>query len=501
MPSNIQRLFHALADEPKAEYDKVAEKPKPPTGEAGVSGTTIYSGQIFSEENVKLQWEKAYGYPGVMEWGEWERLERTDHMVASALNMLAAPIRDSEIAIEYAEEVEVDGAEAKQEELAELDEEDAHEDAIVSFVKDCFGEWIEPGWAQLLEQIVHYGLGYGFSLHEIVWNVRQDDRVPGGTAVYPCKLAQRLPSSVKANGWVVENGELQAVMQSGTKDGKWVDGIRLPADKCLLATWNRSGQNYQGVSAFRAGWYLGKIRAELLKIVAIGHSRESLGIPVIESEKDVSLSDAQREKLQTVIENIIYQENAAIQLPAGVKLNWIFSSGADKSHVMDTWNRLGVALLELVQVQQLALGTGETGSRSVGEVHDATKNAFVSGIRAWIESVFNGVGAQPYTGLVRKIIDLNFGPQKRYPKFKLVPKADEDTSDGPGQKLWVDAVAAAANAKAVHLMPKDEEFVRRRLGLPAVSEAEIVAEKEVRDQKALEIAGAMPPKPPFMAPK
>ena len=487
--------------------------------EVGVSGTTVYTNRIHVEENSALKWEKAFGSPGATAWGEWEKLERTDHMVASALNLLAAPIRDAEVSIEistYAgpskesgggdlgnEPTAAAGAEpearSERPEYPRPDDDtddepsrpmgQAPQEVIAAFVKDCLTEWVEPGWPQLLEQIVRYGLGYGFSLHEIVWGTRPDDRVPGGVAVYPRKLAQRLPSSVKSDGWVTENGELKSIIQAGTRDGKWEDNVILPANKCILATWNRAGDNYQGFSAFRPGWYLAKIRAELLKILAIGHERESLGVPVMEVDKDATLSAAQIENLQEVLENIRFHENASLLLPAGVTMNWVFSPGANKGHVLETWDRLGLALLELVQAQQTALGTGGTGSRAVGEVHDATKNAFVNGIRAWIESAFNGVGSQPYTGLVKKIIDLNFGPQRKYPKFVLKIGGEGIGEAAVDQKAWVEAVASAKGAGAIVLTEKDEDFIRNKLGLPEVTPEErqaLKAEDETQKQAQLE---------------
>jgi hypothetical protein len=478
----------------------------PPVGELGLSGTSNWNGRIHVEANTKLQWERAFGTPGATDWGEWEKLERTDHQVASALNLLAAPIRDAEVEIalpkEHAEALKAkarepgpeiaDEAEPEEKEFADEvagspsesarpdgtpEQRDPAQDAegepaadpmvqeaeqmqkIADFVRDNLTEWLDPGWPQLLEQMVRYGLGYGFSLHEVVWDTRDDERVPGGKAFYVKKLAQRLPSSVKSNGWIEKNGELVAVKQSGVKDGKWYEAIELPADKCLLATWNRSGNNYQGFSAFRPGWYMGQIRAELLKIIAIGHQRESLGVPVAEVDKDVPLTEEQREALQTLLENSVYHENAAIQLPPGVKMQWVFSPGANKSHVVETWRALGLSMLELVQAQQQALGTGDTGSRAVGEVHDATKNAFIQGVRAWIEAVFNGTGSQPYTGLVRKIIDLNFGPQKVYPKFELRLKKAESDTESTRQLQF-------------------EVFISEYLGLPPIDPNERAAMKE-----------------------
>src|SRR5688572_29719770 len=85
--------------ESKAETPAVAVQSAPSQVELGTSGTVNWNGQIHTESNAKLQWTRAYGTPGATAWGEWETLERTDHQVAAALNLLAAPLRDSEIEV------------------------------------------------------------------------------------------------------------------------------------------------------------------------------------------------------------------------------------------------------------------------------------------------------------------------------------------------------------------------------------------------------------------
>lgn len=412
----------------------------PPSGELGVPGTINWDGRLHTEANTKLQWEKAYGQPGSTSWGEYEKLERTDHQVASALNLVSAPLRDSIVEVEPASEDEADVA-------------------MADFVRDNLTEWLEPRAPQLLEQQVRYGLGYGYHLGELVWDTRPDKRVPGGQATYLRKLAQRLPSSLASNAWVEKDGELRAIRQQGHRDGKWVD-VELPSDKVLLCTWNRTGSNYQGFSAFRPVWYLAQMRADLLRILAIGHQRESCGVPVAEVDKDAALSDDQREELQSVLEDLVYHENAGLQLPPGVKLQWVFSPGANKGHVLETWRALGLAILETVQAQQQYLGTSDTGSRAVGEVHAQAQTAFVQGVRAWLEACWNGVGGQPYTGVIRKLVDFNFGAQEKYPLLRLVTKKAEL----PPMELAT-AVATLKGAGALTLTADDENDLRERLGL------------------------------------
>ena len=142
-------------------------------------------------------------------------------------------------------------------------------------------------------------------------------------------------------------------------------------------------------------------------------------------------------------------------MPGGWKLNWVFSPGANKGHVLQAWRDLGLVVLQQVGAQQLALGTGETGSRSVGEVHDARAQAYVRGAVSVLESEFQR--------LVRKLVDINWGPQKAYPKLKLTLKRPE-----LGVKERIEAMGLAKGAGLLTVLPRDENLVREALGMSPI---------------------------------
>lgn len=412
----------------------------------GVSGTTNYWGQLFTESNPALLGDRGYGLPGVRGWGAWEKLVRTDCAVAAALDMVVAPLRDAEWNIEPSP-VPVAGAAAH-----------------VEFLRWNLHERMDPPASTLAEQMSRGFLTYGFSIHEAVQTAEPHPLAPGGVAICVDKMAQRLPSTLEYNGWIEVDGELSEVRQRGVRDGRYVTNVSLAAERILLASWNREGNNYQGYSAFRPVWYICQIREHLLRILGIGHQREALGIPVAEVDINASLTPGERQRLRRVLENVLYHENAAVVLPPGVKLQWLWSPGANKGHVVETWKCLGLAVLEVMQSQQMALGTGDTGSRAVGEVHDVTKNAFINGVKATLESVLNGVGRRPYAGLARKMLSPNFGELPAYPRIKLALP----TSSLP-PKEFVGALAQALGAGLVTWTSHDENRVRAALGLSTLA--------------------------------
>jgi len=417
--------------------------------EKGVSGTSNWNGDILAESNTKLIHGQAYGQSGSRTWGEWEKVLRTDSDVASAISFNAAQVRDANVSITAAK-THPDPALAK---------------AQADFVRWNLLEALEPGWAELSQQMVRGMLGFGFSLHERVYAPCENALLPGGKGWKVAKLAERLPVSLTQNPWIRENGELKAIRQRGEKDGKWAE-VELAASDVILCTWDRNGDNYAGFPQTRSVWYLCKIREQLLKLVGISAVREGAGIPVAKVDKDTKLSKVQRKKLSKLLSNLVAHENASVVLPSGVDLNWVYSPGANKGHVLDLWNRLGLAILMLFQAQELALGAGETGSRSVGEVHAARSGSFVRGITAVLEAGLNGVGSRPYQGLIKALVDLNWGPQPAYPvlKFDIKPPMLEPAKLVTAVK---DAVAAGALTPTLDM----ENSIREQLGFKPIEAA------------------------------
>ena len=422
-------------------------------GETGVSGHHQLPGPAVSgwKQNLNLINQLAYGQPGTRTWGEWETVIRTDPAVAASLDLVVAPLREAELTV-------LAGENAEDEKLAQTQ---------ADYLRDNLTLWLEPLWVEVCQQVVRGMLGYGFAIQEPVLDTREDDRLPGGFGYYLKKLAQRLPASLEYNAWAEKDDELVAVYQRGLKSGNWVTYQPLLAEKMLLWSWNREGNNYAGFSAFRPVWYLCKIREHLLKIIGIGHQREALGVPMAEMDPNAPLTPRQRAKLRRVLENLVYHENAAIVLPPGVKLTWFNAPGANKGHVLDTWRQLGLAIMETLQAQQMALGTSNTGARAVGDVHDAAKNGFVRGVKAAVEGVLNGIGSRRYTGLAKHVIDPNWGPQKVYPRISLtLSSTDLDPAS------FAAAAAAAATAGLITWRHVDENRLRDALGLDEIEQQE-----------------------------
>lgn len=442
------------------------------TSEKGISGTYNSGGNLYSESNNALLYNQAYGTPGSREWGEWEALVRTDPAVAAGLDFVCGPIRDARVDVKAADE-------------------SLQAEAIAEFVRWNLLETLEPGFPEFLTQATKGMLGTGFAIFEPVFAKVKHASLPGGVGYGVSKVAQRLSNTMAWNGWVDnEDGtDLKAIRQQGQKGASQWATIEVPASDILLFTWQRNGNNYAGFSAFRAVWYAAKIRRELLRLVGVTYQREGAGVPVASAtDRAAELTAQQRVDIEKLLANLVYHENASVVMPAGWSIDWVFAPGANKGHVLDAWNRLGIAILEQVQAQQLGLGTGETGSRAVGQVHDSSARAYIQSVTAVLEGVLNGVGSRSYTGLVRRLVDANWGPQATYPRVTLTMKQAQLSP-----KELLEAVASGVASKALTITAKDEDALREKLGLSPLDDGERETELERRRALAPPLPVAPPP--------
>lgn len=449
-----------LRRKPLAASTVVEARPAPAlpaeTRTTGVSGTTNYSGRLEVERNQKLREQLAYGRAGSSEWGEWEEIRRANPWVAAAIGFVLAPIQDARLDVKPNEK---------------------HPNQALAQQQADFVAWnLEKLEPMLRTRAADGMLTSGFSLFEHAWGLTKRPEV-SGAAFYIPSLEERLPSSLSMQPWKEdEAGNLVGVEQSAPAPGtaRWFNGV-LPAETLLRFTWEQTGRNYAGFSAFRSVWYIAaRIQPELLRLIGVTYQREGAGVPVASAaDANTPLTTSQRADLELLLANLVYHENASVVLPAGWNIDWVFSPGANKGHVLQAWRDFGVVVLQQLGAQQLALGTSDTGSRSVGEVHSAHSSAYP---RKVVANLNDGLAE-----IVRRLVVRNWGPQEYYPEASFTLKRPELP---PVER--VNALSTAKGSGLITWLPSDENALREELSLAPVSEEELAEAK------------AAQPKPPGM---
>lgn len=423
------------------------------TAPQGASGTANYGGRLRVEANQALRDTAGYGVAGSTSWGEWEEARRANAYVAAGLDFICGPIRDARVDFTLPDELKGSALAQQQ----------------ADFLRWNFTDGLEAeaGLPSVLSQAAAGMLASGFSLFEPVAGPVARPELPGGKGLALRRILERLPSSLSSNPWVEseDGSRLLAIRQHAPRgpSGKWAS-VELRREDVLLFTWQRSGTNWAGFSAFRSVWYIAnRVMPMLLKLLGVTLQREGAGVPVAEAvDLDAELTPAQRDELNTVLANLSFHEAGGVVMPNGWKLNWVFSPGANKGHVLQAWKDLGLVVLQQVGAQQIVLGTGETGSRSVGEVHDARAQAYVRGVITVLESELQGY--------VKKLVDVNWGPQPAYPRISLTMKRAELSPD-----IMATAAAQGRAAGLLTVTTKDENVFRERLGFAPIDEAERAA--------------------------
>ena len=417
-----------------------------PTKALGNDGIANFGGRIRYEPIEELRDQAGFGRSGTTEWGFWENLEASNSFIAQALDFATSPIGDA---------------------LVDVEEPDLEDKALAKQVTD-FVRWNLTQRMRVSEHLQNASRGAlksGFSLYEPVYEQVKGGRWAGRWALK--SLEPRLTQSLDQSPWVESDGKLVAIKQLAYRDGM-SQRTTLPADRVLLYIWQRQGNNWTGRSAFRAVQYIaGKVMPTLLKLIGVTLQREGAGIPTAYStDANAELTPEQRDQLAETLANITFHEAASLVMPTGWKMDWIFSAGANKGHVFEIWQQLGVACLQCLGAQQLALGTADTGSRSVGETHDARSAVKVREILRFLEATINGDSDDAFVGLIPRLCRFNGWELSAYPRIKLTLQRPE-----MGVADMAEAAKTAKDAGLLTVTMADENAIRERMGLQPIDEA------------------------------
>jgi len=442
-----------------------------------VPGGGNVGGRLTFEPAADLRDASGYGRAGTYDVGQWQQILLSNPFVTMALDHVLRPIADARIDVEPAAKESIGTGPGK------LSPADAETHA--TFVRWALTERFPL--RVLSKQAAQGFLLSGFALFEPVAEECVCPAVPGRTVFALRDMPQRLPNSLDASPWLVDDtGRLMGIRQMGPvgMSGRW-ERPTLPADRVLLLSWKREAGNFAGVSQLRSCWYLaGRVMPRLMKMVGVTLQREGPGLPVAYTENpQANLTPQQQEDIVQVFADMAAHEASGLVMPAGWRTEWTVSPAANKGHIVDVILKMGTWILMQFGAQQLMLGVNETGSRSVGETHDARSMAMVREVLGFLADAYNGVRGEA-DGLVRRLIEWNFGPQPAYPKVKLTPQRPELAP--------LDLASAASAAKGAGIFTptlEDENSFRERAGFAPITEEQ----REEAQERAASLQPAVPP--------
>jgi hypothetical protein len=362
MANPIQRLFSGLSSKPKS----VA-----PTKEIGTAGYAIYSGVITSNErNPKLTYDK--------KWETWADVVANVSIVSAGLrhwqNLLARP----EWTVSPAYDLGDDSSdEAK---------------AAAEFVQECIDE-LYTGWSRQIKRASTYRY-YGFYAGE--WTAyRRDD------GYFGVKDIEVRPQHTIERWDVDERGTVQGLVQRSPQTNEY---ILLPRSRLVYIVDDALTDSPEGLGILRQLTEPAERLKEYLRLEGMGFERDLRGIPIgyaplgeiFEAVRNGDLTQEQAAQKIQFLKDFVSMEakskNTSMVLPSD-RFETIDDSGkkvtgerkydieilsANASGLTELGNaiqRVNEEMARIMGVESMLLGSGSSGSRSLGE--DKSRNLYL----------------------------------------------------------------------------------------------------------------------------
>ncbi len=415
----------------------------------GGSGTPLYRGILSEEYNTNLTGEAGMRI--------YDSMRKGDAQVFATLFACELPIRSTKWFIDSPTD---ENGEAINEEVTE-------------FVRQALFEKMKgTTWDNLLFEILSM-LAFGFSVFEKVYT-------SDGKNIWLKDLASRKQTTI--GKWEQEDGTagvtqyLSTPLQNGKNEGR--THVSIPAEKLVVFSFRREGNNYEGVSLLRSSYANWKYKTKFYLFDAIRQERLSVGIPVIYLPENASEED--KEEALNIVSNVRVSETTGVVIPAPKSSGWEFEfvdTHADKStNIFESIKYHNRQISKNILLQFLELGATESGSRNLGE--DQSKFFFLAmtALANQIADVFNRF-------VIPELVDLNFDVEQ-YPKLKF---------DKLGHIDFKELSETLKNLADSDVLEPDENLeahIRDKMNLPAKpneetkhsSKKETVSKKESIDE-------------------
>jgi hypothetical protein len=321
----------------------------------------------------------------------------------------------------------------------------------------CHQALFAPGamqisWSRVFQHLITR-FDFGVSVLEKVWRYHDE------TGTYRlAKLAPRLARTLVA--WPQDPlGNLAGVEQqaSGT-NGRWIN-VTIPANKIVVSTYRREGDDYWGRSLLRGAHIHWFALMELFRMDLVRADRWSVGIAKAKFTTTEAWMDAKLvNQVKRALKALRSHERAYVMEHPSVEFS-VMGPGAGSTGS-------GVSLKESIEthergVIQNVLGTfltsGSDGMNSnrTSKLADVFSSMLELGATEMAEDLTHQV--------VRELCDLNFAMEGReYPSIAFTNIADDDIDALTSNLTRVSAVGAYRPGRA------DHEHFRKLLKLPAV---------------------------------
>lgn len=192
--------------------------------------------------------------------------------------------------------------------------------------------------------------------------------------------------------------------------------IKVP--QLVAYVWEQEGANFVGRSMLRPLYRDWLIKDRLLRVDAIKHERNGVGIPIIEAPPGAT--PAQMDAMDAMAQEYKVGERAGGVLPNGSRLSLVGTSGS-LPDTIGSIRYLDEAMARSLLMMFLQLGQTETGSRALGEEFVDYTALAQEALALWFVEDFN-------LQIIENWVDWNFGEDANVPALTFERNEDPSLS-------------------------------------------------------------------------
>ena len=282
-------------------------------------------------------------------------------------------------------------------------------------------------------------LAYGFMPFEIVGEI-----VDGWWRM--SKLSPRMPRTVMAFS-MDPTGTLQGIRQTNMPLQQMI-----PADRLVLFTWDKEGAHFSGRSVLRPMYKHWLIKDRLLRIDAMKHERNGMGVPIATASPNASLDEIKA--LNLMAQQLKVGDASGGALPPGSDMKLIGTTGS----IPDTIASIKYhdeAMARSMLMMFMQLGTTESGSRALGE-------SLIDWFALAQDAVAGWYAETMQEHFIENWVRWNVGEGEAAPRL---------TYERAPEELALNDLVNLVNAGAIHVDPELEAHLRTQYNLPQHDES------------------------------
>lgn len=313
-----------------------------------------------------------------------------------------------------------------------------------------------PGWASLVEGMA-VCIGYGFSLHEIVW--ARDER-----GAYPVKFAFMDPSTVER--WLFDGAQREWLgaqfRAGGDAPLSWVlpaQGEDITDHRILRATIAGHGNNLEGVPPTRPIDTLITMKQLVLEIIASGAERFACPVLVVGQDPDaykdrnIQTNEQQLDDLFDVAQYMLAKDVPALKKPAGAMIEYLSAKGIFPD-LLPLVHYIDSAISATFSTQAMSLSHGSShGSNALAQVQD---NDFLRSIPYYARWI-----ARPLEQIMCLML------KEQGIALDVYPSLHWSAPEQPAEpKQWIDTLSVLHALVKAGLPDQAIQSALQRLGLP-----------------------------------